>query len=160
MNWGYKLLCTFIVFIGGMGFLVYRSMSTEFQLVEKEYYKKELNYQTVIDGQHKANSLSMPVKVTSKDAEVVLEMPSELKGAVISGRVWFYCANDASKDKLSICLSTAMASKYLLPDFCVLENISPNWNGRRMMCLIIQKSLLKFKYEYRVAYRRDEHWPG
>ncbi|MCR6721988.1 MAG: FixH family protein [Chitinophagaceae bacterium] len=100
MNWGYKLLCTFIVFIGGMGFLVYRSMSTEFQLVEKEYYKKELNYQTVIDGQHKANSLSMPVKVTSKDAEVVLEMPSELKGAVISGRVWFYCANDASKDKL------------------------------------------------------------
>lgn len=99
MNWGYKLLCTFIIFIGGMGYLVYRAMSTEFQLVEKEYYKKELNYQRVIDGRSKAKNLSVPVQVSSKDAEVLLQMPPEMKGMELTGHIWFYCANDASKDK-------------------------------------------------------------
>jgi len=99
MNWGYKLLCAFIVFIGGMGYMVYRSMSTEFQLVEKEYYKKELSYQGVIDAKRKASELSAPVQVTSLNAEVTIQMPTEMAGQSVSGSAWFYCANDVSKDR-------------------------------------------------------------
>lgn len=99
MNWGYKLILVFVVFISGMGYLVYRATNTEFELVETEYYKKELNYQSVIDGTKNAKDLSAPVNIRVKDAQVVLQMPEEMKGQTITGKVWFYCANDASKDK-------------------------------------------------------------
>ena len=41
MNWGNKLLVAFIVFGLGMGYLAYRSMNTNFELVENDYYKQD-----------------------------------------------------------------------------------------------------------------------
>jgi hypothetical protein len=99
MNWGYKLMLTFIVFIAGMGYLVYRSMGTNFELVEKEYYKSELKYQSVIDGKQNAASLSEPLSITLQSDQLLLQMPAELKGDSLTGRIWFYCAYDASRDR-------------------------------------------------------------
>ncbi|MFN4314278.1 MAG: FixH family protein [Chitinophagaceae bacterium] len=99
MNWGYKLMLTFIVFIAGMGYLVYRSMGTNFELVEKEYYKSELKYQSVIDGKQNAAALSEPLNVTVESDQLLLQMPSELQGDSLKGRIWFYCAYDASRDR-------------------------------------------------------------
>ena len=56
MNWGNKLLITFLVFGAGISFLVYRSMHTNFELVEKDYYKSELRYQEIIDGTNHVQS--------------------------------------------------------------------------------------------------------
>lgn len=99
MNWGNKLLVTFIVFIGGMGYLVYRSMSTDFQLVEKEYYRSELKYQQVIDGRQRASELSAPVRIKEDNGTVWLQFPAEMKGKADSGRVWFYCPYEAANDR-------------------------------------------------------------
>ena len=99
MNWGNKLLLTFIVFAGGMFFLVYRSMHTTYELVEKDYYKNELRYQQVIDGSNLANQLSAPVKIEQSGKDITLELPGEMKNKSISGDVWFYCAYDETKDK-------------------------------------------------------------
>ena len=41
MNWGNKLLVTFVVFGAGMIFLVYRAVKTNYELVEKDYYKND-----------------------------------------------------------------------------------------------------------------------
>ena len=41
MSWGNKLLVAFIVFAAGMFYLVYRSVNTNYELVEKDYYKSE-----------------------------------------------------------------------------------------------------------------------
>ena len=99
MNWGNKLLLTFIVFGTGMSYLVYRAVSTDFQLVEKDYYKKELRYQQLIDDAGRANNLSTAVKLEQKDQEIILQMPDEMKGAPVEGTAWFYCAYDAKKDR-------------------------------------------------------------
>lgn len=99
MNWGNKLLLTFIVFIGGMGYLVYRSMGTDFQLVEKEYYRSELKYQEVIDGKQRASELSAPVRISEENGTVVLQFPSEMQGKADSGRVWFYCPYESANDR-------------------------------------------------------------
>jgi len=99
MNWGNKLLVTFIVFGAGMLYLVYRSVNTNYELVEKDYYKSELRYQQVIDGSNRANQLSSPVKIMQTDAGITLELPAEMKNKNISGDVWFYCAYDQTKDK-------------------------------------------------------------
>jgi hypothetical protein len=99
MNWGNKLLLTFIVFGCGIFFLVYSSMNVETELVSKEYYKDELSYQRVIDGTNSANQLTGDVRVTQQGENIMVQLPGEMKHAKVSGTISFYCAADAKKDK-------------------------------------------------------------
>lgn len=99
MNWGNKLLVTFLVFGAGMTFLVYRSVKTNYELVDKEYYKNELVYQQVIDGSNRANALSAVTLQQDKQG-ITLQLPAELKNKKISGTIHFYCAYDENKDKI------------------------------------------------------------
>ena len=99
MNWGNKLLLTFLVFGGLMAYLVYRSLNTNFELVEKDYYKNELKYQQVIDGSKRISDLNPSSLLKQTEKNVVLELPVELRNKESVGEVWFYCAYDARKDK-------------------------------------------------------------
>jgi hypothetical protein len=99
MNWGYKLFFTFIVFAILMSWLVYRAVNTDFQLVEKEYYKSELRYQEVIDGTNRVNALSSTVSLKLENETIILQLPEEMKNLPLEGTIWFYCAYDGKKDK-------------------------------------------------------------
>lgn len=99
MNWGNKLLTTFIVFGVGMSYLAYRALNTNFELVEKDYYNQELKYQQIIDGGSRANALSSPVKIEQKESGIILQLPAEMTNKQITGNIWFYCAYDQRKDK-------------------------------------------------------------
>lgn len=99
MNWGNRLLLAFIVFGAGMFYLVYRSVSTRFELVEKDYYKQELRYQQVIDGKQEAGKLATGVSIRQSENGIHLQLPEEMKEKTITGEVWFYCAYDEKKDK-------------------------------------------------------------
>ncbi len=99
MNWGNKLLLAIILFISGISFLVYRSTQTNYDLVEKDYYRQELQYQDIIDGANSANKLTTPVKLNQEGKIILLELPAEMKNKTVSGDVWFYCAYNAAKDK-------------------------------------------------------------
>jgi hypothetical protein len=57
MNWGNKLVVVFIAFALFMGYMVYRALSTKYDLVSKDYYKDELRYQERIDGVKNAVAL-------------------------------------------------------------------------------------------------------
>lgn len=99
MSWGNKLLITFVVFGAGMIFLVYRCMKTEFELVDKDYYKNELAYQQVIDATERTGKLSGNASFIQTGAGLQLQLPAEMKGYEIKGEVLFYCAYDSHKDK-------------------------------------------------------------
>jgi|SRR5436190_14238014 len=99
MNWGNRLLITFIIFGAGIIYLVYRSMHTNFELVEKDYYKTELRYQQIIDGTNRANALSSPVILKQDNNSILLQLPGEMKNKEVTGDILFYCAYDEKKDK-------------------------------------------------------------
>ncbi|MEQ1675199.1 MAG: FixH family protein [Chitinophagaceae bacterium] len=99
MNWGNKLLVTFLVFGAGMTFLVYRSVKTNYEMVETDYYKNELAYQQVIDGSNRANALTSPVTLQQTEKGILLQLPEEMKNKTVTGEVHFYCAYDEKKDK-------------------------------------------------------------
>lgn len=99
MSWGNKLLLAFMAFAGGMIFLVYRSVKTNYELVEKDYYKSEIAYQQVIDGTRRANQLSEPVQLEQTVDGITISMPAEMKNKKISGNIWFYCSYDQKKDR-------------------------------------------------------------
>ena len=108
-NWGHKLLLVFAVFGIMMSYLVYRCLHTSFDLVSKDYYKQELQYQQVIDGAGWAGKLSHSVTVEQKDAALLIQFPPEMKNTAISGTILFYCAANAGKDKV-IPISTNAAA--------------------------------------------------
>lgn len=99
MNWGHKLTIAIAVFVCLLGVLVYKAIHTDFQLVEKEYYKSELRYQQVIDGYHRAHTLSSKVQIQKKDNGIVVQLPQEMKNNAVQGTLWFYCAYDETKDR-------------------------------------------------------------
>jgi hypothetical protein len=99
LNWGHKLIGVFLVFAGMMSYLVYQSVTTRFDLVSKEYYKDELEYQQVIDGTGRANQLSSKVTIEQKGDHIILRLPGEMKQSAVRGSIWFYCADEARKDK-------------------------------------------------------------
>ena len=58
MNWGYKILLVYVVFVAGIMFLVFKSSSQKMDLVTTDYYAKELKYQQKIDAMNKVQKLS------------------------------------------------------------------------------------------------------
>lgn len=130
MNWGNRLLITFIVFGAGIFYLVYRSMNTNFELVEKEYYKSELRYQDIIDGSNRANALNSVVKLEQTSGGLILQLPDEMKDQVISGTVLFYCAYDANQDRKFVLKTTARGSQLFEKGQITPGNytMKVNWN--------------------------------
>ncbi len=99
MNWGHKLTIAILSFVGFMAFMVYKCHTTEFQLVEKEYYKSELKYQQVIDAAQRAGKLTGQLKVTRQGDRIIVQLPEEMKQQAVTGSMWFYCAYEAGMDK-------------------------------------------------------------
>jgi hypothetical protein len=97
MSWGNKLLVAFLVFGAMIGYLVFRAVNTNFEMVEKDYYKKELRYQTVIDGNNLANTLASPIQITETTDEIIVQIPGDIDSNRISGNIIFYCAYDKTK---------------------------------------------------------------
>ena len=98
-NWGHKLILVFIVFGGLMSFLVYRSVKTNFELVSKEYYKDEIEYQQVIDGTRQAGLLNSNLGIVQENDSILIRFPREMYGGVVTGKAWFYYAPDARRDR-------------------------------------------------------------
>ncbi|MFM9910899.1 MAG: FixH family protein [Chitinophagaceae bacterium] len=99
MNWGNKLLITFLVFGSLMGYLVYRSLNTHFELVENDYYKSELGYQQLIDGSKRLTDLKITVQLNQDRNSIVLELPRQLINNATKGELWFYCAYESGNDQ-------------------------------------------------------------
>jgi FixH len=99
INWGNKLLIVFAIF-GTMIFtLVYKAIHTNYELVSKEYYKEELNYQQIIDGTNRANGLTTALQIEQQQEQINIQLPAEMKGVASKGTILFYCASDSRKDK-------------------------------------------------------------
>lgn len=99
MNWGQKLIIVFILFATGMGYLVYRCMHIDTELVTKEYYKEELRFQDVIDGTKAAYALKGKIQLAQQDQVITVQLPGEMKNKKVTGTIWFYCASDSKKDR-------------------------------------------------------------
>ncbi len=78
-------------------FVIYSSQNS-FKLVEKDYYQKEINFQTQIDKETRANQLSEKVNIYNNDERVVLQFPSIFSPENISGSMMFFRPSDSNLD--------------------------------------------------------------
>ena len=88
----------YIAFVAGMGFLVFKASNQEFDLVTKDYYDQELKYQQVIDQAANSSRLSAPVTIESKNGELRINFPEEMKNKKKVVDFYLYYSADAKKD--------------------------------------------------------------
>jgi nitrogen fixation protein FixH len=98
-NWGHKVTIGFLAFATMIVYLVVQSMHTHYDLVSKEYYKEELNYQQVIDGASRANQLSSHASITQTNDQLIIQLPKVMQQKTVTGTLLFYSADNAQKDK-------------------------------------------------------------
>jgi hypothetical protein len=116
MNWGNKLIVAFFIFAAGMAFMVYQAVSTDFELVEKDYYKKELRYQEVIDRKEATAKLSDNIALLKDEQTIILQLPTEMQNKSIAGDILFYCAQESKKDKSFTLLVDSNAKQVIALD--------------------------------------------
>lgn len=98
MNWGYKILVVYGIFVLGIMFMVFKSSSQKMDLVTSDYYGKELKYQQIIDQTGRANELSEQVRYEIKDNVLLVFFPKDFAGKTVSGSVELYYPADENKD--------------------------------------------------------------
>lgn len=98
MNWGYKILLVYVVFISGIVFMVVKSSMQNTDLVTPDYYEQELQYQTTIDATLRANQLSAKLQCNIVNDSMRIEFPAEMKNERVKADVWLYCIANKTKD--------------------------------------------------------------
>jgi hypothetical protein len=98
LSWGYKIAFVYISFVAFMGILVFKASNQKFDLVTKDYYEQELEYQQVIDQAANTSRLSSPVSVEKKEGKLKVKFPDEMKDKKKYVDFYLYHAADAKRD--------------------------------------------------------------
>ena len=99
MNWGYKILMVYILFVAGIMVMVFMSSSQNTDLVTTDYYEKELVYQQKIDQISRTNALSAKVGISVHEQAIHIQLPPEMNGLEVNADVQLYCPSDKTKDR-------------------------------------------------------------
>lgn len=133
MNWGYKILFVYIIFVAGILVLVFKSSVQNQDLVTPDYYEQELKYQSKIDEMERANKLSAPVKFEIKSNELLISLPAEMKGLDVSAQVLLYCTADKSRDiQMKFTTKDGMISMPLLPSNKGQHELRISWTADKV----------------------------
>ena len=100
-NWGHGITIVIILFVAGILSMVYITMQQDnsTQLIEENYYDKELVFQQQIDGSHNLNAL-YPDSLALVDSTnfIYIKLPAQA-ATVDSGFVEFIRPSDKTKDR-------------------------------------------------------------
>ena len=99
LNWGAGIVALIIVFLIIMAFMAYIAFNQRVDLVTKNYYEKELQYQNDITKQQNEKDLKNRVQVEQLPGKLAISFPVTEVGKNISGEVKFYRASDSRDDK-------------------------------------------------------------
>ena len=98
MNWGIKIILSFIIFAAGVISMVAISISNNTDLVSDNYYEKEIKYQNEIDMMNRSAFLKDKIFSELSADEYTVKSDDREFRKDLSGEIYFYRADDASKD--------------------------------------------------------------
>ncbi len=122
LNWGTSIILAFLAFISFILFFVIR-MSTDdssnHDLVTKDYYRAELNYQEEINAEKSANDDDVKLIIEKKPEGLLIKFPEKIEFKKVKGIVSLYRPSNKHLDfDFPISLSI---SHLLIPDKRLLD---------------------------------------
>lgn len=97
MNWGYRILIVLLAFLGGIFFMVSVAMKQSNEMMDEQYYKKELVHQQVIDASRNLSRLNEQVRISDSGAYLRIQLP--VAATVDSGSISFVRPSDQRLDR-------------------------------------------------------------
>jgi hypothetical protein len=99
ISWGIKITVLYLGFVALTISLVTMSIREKVDLVSKDYYEQELQFQDKIDRTTRSGELKEPLTWEVKKNELMLKFPAQFIGQKITGSIYFFRPSDASLDK-------------------------------------------------------------
>lgn len=97
---GNIIILGFVLALGLMSFLVYKSMKQEVQMVSKNYYEDEIKFQDKIDAKENAKPFYDEFVLSSIDDILQIQIPKSLCKYMENGEIQIYCISDIEQDRL------------------------------------------------------------
>lgn len=123
INWGYKIMLIYAVFVLGILTMVFLTAKENRDLVSENYYAEEIAYQKLIDQSAKTAALSAPVELIASASQLIIQLPKEFNGLQANGDWTLYYAADKARDiagnidteigKYSIAVPNGATGQYL-----------------------------------------------
>jgi hypothetical protein len=97
-NWGTGILITIVIFfLAIVGIFIYSS-NLDINLVEENYYEKEIAYQEKIDRIKNTEALEGKILIQLEDKVLRIDFPDFFNGKKSEGHILFYRPSDPAKD--------------------------------------------------------------
>ena len=102
INWGTGIVIAFVLFISFILYFVIKTSTDttyEYDLVAKDYYKDELEYQQRIDKLNNAKKLPENVSLKKTGKGISIHFPASIPQEKIKGTVYLYRPSNEVLDK-------------------------------------------------------------
>jgi hypothetical protein len=97
-NWGTGIFLAGSVFMLMIIVFVYFMFKQNFDLVEKDYYPKSLEFQQKVDKTRNSAELHEKVKVNVSGSDINFVFPSSFKANELKGTIFFYRPSEKKRD--------------------------------------------------------------
>jgi hypothetical protein len=98
INWGTGILIVIIVFLIAIISFVIFTTTHKVNLVEEDYYPKELNFDSQIEKNSNTEALDEKVSFIVKDSLVVIAFPDFVDAKLVEGTILVYRPSDYDED--------------------------------------------------------------
>lgn len=100
MNWGHKIILVIAVFIVSMLAMVFVAFQQDNEMIDDNYYEKEIHYQSLIDASHNLNEVSSADLIKQTEKAFVVTIPLKLLANFANGKIEFISNDNRKKDKI------------------------------------------------------------
>lgn len=97
-HWGINTAIFYIAFVVALIAFVIFTRFNQVDLVDENYYDKEIKYQSTIDKIERTNKLDEPLKIETADSYIRVSYPKLFKSSEIKGEITFFRPSDKTKD--------------------------------------------------------------
>lgn len=134
INWGTSIVIAFALFISFILYFVIKTSTDatyEYDLVAKDYYKDELEYQQRIDKLNNAKKLVTNISINKNSKGIVINFPKEISESEIKGTIYLYRPSNEVLDK-TLVITPTNHSQYISNELLIdgRWNIHVEWTAR------------------------------
>lgn len=113
-NWGHGIVLAIIIFVAGMGLMVFITYQNSINLVHEDYYPRELEHQTMIDKRNNALNLEEQVAINYDGKVIEISFPSIFKVENLTGEIQLFRPSSGTRD-VFILVKTDTEGKQRIP---------------------------------------------
>ena len=98
MNWGHGILITIIIFVLSILTMVFVSSYQTIDMMDDQYYKKELKHQELIDKSDNSAKADGHIDIEDKGEVLLLNISNSITDSISSGDIIFMRLSDKKLD--------------------------------------------------------------